>query len=112
MKSLAKLIVSTVLLSVSALSIAADDSMPMQGQMPMNGQMKQQMQQKMQQHLKETDTNGDGNISKQEFLANCEKRFQKMDTNGDGQISPEERQQMKANMMQHKGQMGGQTGTP
>ena len=108
MKSLSKLFASTLLLSISALSIAADGSTPTQGQMPMNGQM----QQKMQQHMQQADTNGDGNISKQEFMANCEKRFQKIDANGDGQISQQERQQMKAQMMQHKGQMGGQADAP
>jgi hypothetical protein len=108
MKLLTRLIASSVLLSISALSLAADESTPMTGQMPMAGQM----QQKMQQHIKEADTNGDGNISKQEFMAGCEKRFQKMDANGDGQITKEERQQMRSQMMQHKGQMGGQTGTP
>lgn len=105
MKPLSTLLACSVLLSASALSYAADETAPTNGQMPMAGKM----QQKMQQHLKETDTNGDGNISKQEFMAGCEKRFQKMDANGDGQITKEERQQMR---MQHKGQMGGQTGTP
>ena len=99
MKLLSTLLACSVLLSASALSYAADETAPMAGQ----------MQQKMQQHMKETDTNGDGNISKQEFMAGCEKRFQKMDANGDGQITKEERQQMR---MQHKGQRGGQTGTP
>ena len=99
MKLFSTLLACSVLLGASTLSYAADETAPMAGQ----------MQQKMQQHLKETDTNGDGNISKQEFMAGCEKRFQKMDANGDGQITKEERQQMR---MQHKGQMGGQTGTP
>ena len=102
MKLLSTLLACSVLLSASALSYAADETAPMTGQ----------MQQKMQQHLKETDTNGDGNISKQEFMAGCEKRFQKMDANGDGQITKEERQQMRSQMMEHKGQMGGQMGTP
>ncbi len=36
------------------------------------------------------DTNGDGVISKSEFLANAEKKFATIDTNGDGSISKEE----------------------
>lgn len=40
--------------------------------------------------FKETDTNGDGMMSKAEFMAFHEKRFTEMDTNGDGQISPDE----------------------
>lgn len=36
------------------------------------------------------DTNGDGAISKEEFLDHAEERFSKMDTNGDGSVSKEE----------------------
>lgn len=38
------------------------------------------------------DTNGDGVISKDEFLSHSESRFQEMDVNGDGSISKEEGQ--------------------
>lgn len=38
------------------------------------------------------DTNGDGVISKDEFLAQAEERFKQMDTNGDGKITKEEGQ--------------------
>ena len=105
MKAMSKLIALTFALSASSLAMAASDTTP-----PPPGQMKPQMQEKMQKHLKEVDTNGDGNISKEEFMANCDKRFAKMDANGDGQITPEERQAMKAKWkQQHKGQMGGQS---
>lgn len=40
--------------------------------------------------FKETDTNGDGQMSKDEFMAFHEKRFAEMDTSGDGQISADE----------------------
>lgn len=40
--------------------------------------------------FKETDTNGDGQMSKDEFMAFHEKRFGEMDGNGDGQISADE----------------------
>ncbi len=36
------------------------------------------------------DTNGDGVISKSEFLAHAEERFAKMDVDGNGEISKEE----------------------
>ena len=105
MKSISKLVALALALGASNLALAAtatDGSAPPQGQMP------GKMQQRMQQHMQEMDSNGDGNVSKQEFLANCEKRFARMDSNGDGQISPQEREQMKAKMMQHKAPMGSQ----
>lgn len=36
------------------------------------------------------DTNGDGVISKDEFLGHAEERFSKIDTDGDGSVSKEE----------------------
>jgi len=36
------------------------------------------------------DANGDGVITKEEFLAVAEERFEKMDENGDGEVSKEE----------------------
>lgn len=43
-------------------------------------------------HWKKIDTNGDGVISHDEFMANSETRFKEMDTNGDGKLSKEELQ--------------------
>lgn len=37
-----------------------------------------------------TDTNGDGVISRDEFMARAAKRFEKMDANGDGSLSKDE----------------------
>ena len=45
------------------------------------------------QYMKKVDTNGDGKISKSEFLAEKERHFAKMDANGDGFL---ERGEMKA----------------
>ncbi|MCD6034280.1 MAG: hypothetical protein K0R63_21 [Rickettsiales bacterium] len=45
------------------------------------------MQEKM---LAKLDTNKNGSISKEEFLANTEKRFAEMDTDGNGSVSKEE----------------------
>lgn len=36
------------------------------------------------------DTNGDGKISRDEFVAMAAKRFDKMDANGDGSLSQDE----------------------
>jgi Ca2+-binding EF-hand superfamily protein len=40
--------------------------------------------------LEKLDTDGDGKISKQEFMSRPEKRFGKMDADGDGFISQDE----------------------
>lgn len=48
------------------------------------------LRQKIQERLQAMDKNGDGNISKGEFMTQAEARFSKMDANGDGQVSREE----------------------
>ena len=105
MKTLTSILSLTTLLCASSLSWADDTS-----SQPMPPPNKAAMQQRMQERLKEVDTNGDGNISKAEFTAQCEKRFAKMDSNGDGQISPEERQQMHQQMQKMRPQKNGQAG--
>jgi len=40
--------------------------------------------------MEKVDANGDGEISKSEFLAHSEEKFAKMDANSDGTISKEE----------------------
>lgn len=42
------------------------------------------------------DTNNDGKVTKEEFLAGAEKKFTEMDTNKDGVISKEEHEARKA----------------
>lgn len=42
------------------------------------------------------DTNGDGSISKAEFLSHAEERFAKMDADGNGEITKDEAQAKKA----------------
>lgn len=51
--------------------------------------------QKMQERLQQMDTDGNGAISKSEFMAQAESRFSKMDSDGDGQITKEERSGMR-----------------
>ncbi len=99
MKTMTSILSLTALLCASSLTWAEGSD----GEQMPPPHDKASMQQHMQKRLKEVDTNGDGNISKAEFMAQSEKRFAKMDTNGDGQISPEERKQAHQNMMQkHK----------
>jgi hypothetical protein len=40
--------------------------------------------------MERVDTDGDGQVSKAEFMAKHEEMFTKMDTNSDGFVSPEE----------------------
>jgi hypothetical protein len=59
----------------------------------------------------ESDTDGDGKLTKEEFLANAEKRFKEMDTDGNASISPDElsayrqksRMMWKQRMMERRG---------
>ena len=48
------------------------------------------------------DTNKDGEMSKEEFLAGAEERFTKMDLNGDGKITKEELEQGRQKMMEER----------
>lgn len=65
-----------------------------------NDDRRAMMRERMKEHMAEMDTNHDGKIEKNEFMANAAKHFDKLDTNHDGVISPEER---KAFHMAHKG---------
>ncbi|AYC33889.1 hypothetical protein D3880_16655 [Pseudomonas cavernae] len=87
----ALLLLSTSLTSLT--SLAADRSL-----------VTERMKERMQQHIQMMDSNGDGQISHDEYLANAEKQFKRMDRDGDGQISPEERAQLHEQMMQHRGE--------
>lgn len=53
-------------------------------------------------HFQESDTDGDGAISKAEWAAKGDKMFSETDTNGDGKISKEE---MKAKHEAHREKM-------
>ncbi len=65
-----------------------------------DGDRREMFKQKMQERLQQVDTNGDGMISKAEFMAQAESRFAKMDTNGDGRITQEERAGMRDKFQQ------------
>ena len=105
MKSIISILSLTALLCASSLSWAEGTD----GQPVPPTRDKASMQMHKQERLKQVDTNGDGNISKSEFTAQCEKRFAKMDSNGDGQITPEERKQAHQEMKQKHQKMKSQT---
>ena len=55
--------------------------------------------------MERVDTDGDGSISKEEFVARHEEMFSKMDTNGDGTLSKEERKAGKEKMREKRKEM-------
>ena len=81
-----KLILAAV--AVSALSIASGAAMAEHHE---GGYGKGKMMEKV-------DTNGDGMISKAEFMAKHEEKFAKMDKDGDGNLSAEEMKQARGEM--------------
>jgi Ca2+-binding EF-hand superfamily protein len=69
--------------------------------------------------LRMADTNHDGAVSRDEFMAAATQHFDRMDANHDGKVTPEERQAMRAQMrsqmhdrMDHDGAMGSDMGAP
>jgi len=61
--------------------------------------------------IKKGDTNGDGAVSRDEFLAKAAERFAKMDTNNDGKITADEVQAaMQARRAGHMGHWGHRRG--
>ena len=53
--------------------------------------------------MKTMDTDGDGSVSKEEFMIYAEEKFNRKDTNGDGMLSADE---MKPKKQHHKGGNG------
>jgi hypothetical protein len=68
-------------------------------------------------HFDKLDTNKDGKISRDEYMAKCTNRFKAMDANNDGFVTQEEydraREKVKEKMMERREKRGsqGQTGT-
>jgi Ca2+-binding EF-hand superfamily protein len=71
--------------------------------MQMPPEMLERMREHMQKKLQETDANSDGQISRDEFMAQAEARFKKADADGNGQITKEEFGMMRNKMMKHHG---------
>lgn len=55
--------------------------------------------------MERVDTDGDGKISKAEFMAKHESKFMKMDVNGDGFLSKDEMKEAKSKMKEKRQQM-------
>jgi len=49
-------------------------------------------------HMKKVDTDGDGMVSKTEFMAKHEEKFMKMDANSDGMLSKDEMKEARGAM--------------
>lgn len=64
--------------------------------------------QRMQERIQQMDTDHNGAISKEEFMAHAKAQFDKMDTNGDGQITESERAAMreKFDQLREEGGLG------
>lgn len=60
------------------------------------------LKQKRLEHLQKKDKDGNGMISKAEYMAEAEARFKRRDANGDGQISPQERAAKRNKAHQHR----------
>lgn len=92
--------------SFIAAAAAAEPMASTKGGMQIPPEMRQRIQERMQEHmqrkLQETDSNGDGKISREEFMTQAEARFKKADANNDGEITPEEFQILRDKMMQHR----------
>ena len=81
-----KLLLSAI--AISALSIGANTAMADHHK---GGDHKGKMMERI-------DTDGDGVISKAEFMAKHEEKFAKMDTDGDGNLTKDEMEAAKAKM--------------
>lgn len=57
-----------------------------------------------------SDTNGDGNLTRQEMIAAAEARFARMDANKDGTVTREERRAAREEMRGERGGRGGRHG--
>jgi Ca2+-binding EF-hand superfamily protein len=66
------------------------------------GERAEQFRQKMDERLQAMDTDGDGAISREEYLTQAEQRFARLDLNGDGLISAEEREQIRTQVRERR----------
>lgn len=90
--------------SIALVSVTAAHAQTPAANSAQRGQRLERLEDEM---FKRMDTNGDGVISKQEFMDQAEKRFKRLDANGDGQITREELENAAQNMRQRGGAGGG-----
>jgi Ca2+-binding EF-hand superfamily protein len=82
------MILALILIGVACLASAAESTEQSQ-----RGMMKRMWEM--------ADTDKDGRVSKNEFMAMSEKRFTALDANADGYMDENEREQAQARMRQH-----------
>lgn len=85
-------LVASLLASAAAPALAAGEE---------NGQNQRHRKGK----FERMDSDGDGVVTKDEFMAHSEKRFSKMDADGDGKITKEESDAARARMKEKFGKM-------
>ncbi len=61
------------------------------------------LRQRIDARLRAMDTDGDGAISKQEYMTNSEKQFERMDLDGDGRVTRAELEQLRERWRQRRG---------
>ena len=75
-------------------------------------QRQERMQKRADERFDKVDTNHDGAISHDEFMAQSEERFKKLDTNGDGKISKEERDALREKWQEKRAARRGGASAP
>lgn len=68
-----------------------------------DGSRREMLQERMQERVKAMDSNGDGAISREEYLAHAEKQFQRLDANHDGRITQDEIGKLRQQAQQRQG---------
>lgn len=91
----------TAVLAVLGLSISLASAQALAGG---DSDRAERFRQKMQERIEAMDTDGDGAISLDEYLANAQVVFARLDLNGDGFVTVEEREQIRAKFKEHRGQ--------
>lgn len=101
-----------VILAISALVMAAQPvraedapSAPAAGQE--RGQMREGFRHHRGEMMQRMDKDGNGSVSREEFLAGAAERFTKMDRNGDGVLTKDDMPQRPEGGGQFRGQQGG-----
>lgn len=105
-----------IILALSALVLTvqparAEDAAPGAGAPPVAGQERGQMREGFRHHrgemLQRLDKDGNGSVSREEFMAGAAERFAKMDRNGDGVLTKDDMpQRPEGGGGQFRGQQG------